>query len=505
MSIREKLVAKNTIMLYSRMLVLITVNLYTSRVILNSLGVKDFGLYTIVGSIVIFLSFINNSMSMASQRFLSYAKGKKSVNYEKTTFSSLFISHCIISLLIIFLSETVGLYYINHYLNITPEKLGIAKTIFHLSLFTLIIKTTTAPYVASFISNERMSFFAFVSLFEGALQLIAALTIERFNTERLLAYSILMLTSVLICQSFYVLYASITFKECRLTQKWTPDQIREIFSYSGWNLLGAFSSVSVTQGLNMLLNCYFGVAINAARGISTQVSGALASFTNNFQQALNPQIVKCYASNEIEKMHSMIINGARLSYFLLLTLSVPIIFNSKQILTLWLVNPPQYVFILCILEILSGLVNALSGTTLMGVMATGNIKSYQLIVSFINISALPLSYIGLQLIPNPYLASGIIIATSVLALFTRLYMAQSIFKMKVWNFVQPVAKSIIPVTSATLIISYILTQCLGEEDNLILLLIRMSISAISTILIIWFLGVNKNEKALIIKLICSER
>lgn len=505
MSSREKLVAKNTIMLYARMLVLIVVNLYTSRVILGSLGVSDYGLYSVVGSIVIFLSFISNSMTAASQRYLSFAKGKSNDNYEKATFSSLFVAHCIISIVIMVLAESIGLVYINNYLNISPGRLETARTIFHFSLLSLIIKTTTAPYVASFISNERMTFFAFTSLFEGMLQLLAALAIEHFNTERLLAYSILMFATVLTCQMFYVLYAGITFKECRVSHKWSVEQIKEIFCYSGWNLLGAFSSVSVTQGLNMLLNCHFGVVINAARGISTQVNGALASFTNNFQQALNPQIIKCYASNEIGKMHTMIIFGARLSYFLLLTLSVPILFNSKQILTLWLVNPPQYVFLLCILEIVAGLVNSLSGTTLMGVMATGNIKNYQLVVSLINMSAIPISYICLRLFPNPYLASGIIIVTSIFAFFARLYMAQIIFRMRILHFICPVAKSVVPVTIVALIISHLSTQCIGEEEHIGVLFIRISCAVIATVLSIWFLGVNKKEKDFIIKLIYKNR
>ena len=322
----NKRIAKNTLMLYIRMLLLMLVNLYTSRVVFNVLGVEDYGLYSVVGSIVIFLGFVNASMTAASQRFLSYSKGHGDLASQTSMFNSLSVTHIITALLIFVIAEPGGIFYIETYLNVAPEKISAAHIVFQFSLFSLLIKTTTVPYNAAIIANERMSAFAYISIGEVALQLSSALILKHILHNQLIWYAVMMFLTVLCTQIGYVLYSKIHFKECRLCRTWDKKTVKEVFSYSGWNLLGTFSSVTIDQGVNMLLNSFFGVIVNASRGIAFQVSGAITTLSGNFQQAMNPQIVKSYASNDLSNMHRLIIKGTRFSFYLLLIFSAPIFF-----------------------------------------------------------------------------------------------------------------------------------------------------------------------------------
>lgn len=308
-------------------------------------------------------------------------------------------------------------------MNVNPSRITAAHIVFQFSLGCLLCKTLTVPYNAALISNEKMDAFALISIAEGLLQLTIAFLLPLAITDKLILYAGLMFAVVFITQLCYRFYSYKHFPECRLRKNWKRNKIREIFVYSGWNLFGALSSVIISQGMNLVLNFYFGVVINAARGIATQVNGALASFTGNFQQSLNPQIVKTYAAKEYSQMHQYIIIGSRLSFFLLLALAVPFMYNMQDILQLWLVNVPEYTPWLCRLELTYALIGTLSGTLLIGVMATNNIKKYQLVVATINMLTMPLAILSLQIYKNPYIASVVMCIVAVIAFYARLVIA----------------------------------------------------------------------------------
>lgn len=487
-------------MLYIRMGVLILVNLYTSRIVLNALGANDFGLYSVVGSIVVFLGFLNASMTAASQRFLSYTKGKGNEIEENSVFNSLCIAHFIIAIVIFLVAETFGIYYINNYLNVDPIRINAAHIVFQFSVACLLCKAITVPYNAAIISNEKMDAFAIISIVEGCLQLAVALVLPWIVSDRLVLYAALMFVVVLISQFCYLMYSKKNFPECHLRKNWKRSKIREIFIYSSWNVLGTLSSVAITQGLNMVLNFYFGVVINAARGIASQVNGALASFTGNFQQSLNPQIVKTYATRDFQRMHLYITTGARLSFFLLLVLAIPFIFNMYEILCIWLVNVPEYTPWLCRLELIYALISSLSGTLLIGVMATADIKKYQLVVAGINLTTLPLAIITLQFYKNPYISSVIMIVIAIVAFYARLTIASRQIYINKKIFLAHLLKTIFPCIIVILPVVYYFMRLL-PSDGLSWLILRMIISFAICICVIWIVGISSEERNMVLSFV----
>lgn len=493
-------IIKNTLMLYIRMIILILVNLYTSRIILNALGTEDFGLYSVVGSVVVFLGFLNTSMTGASQRFLSFAKGKGIFEEENSVFNSLCIAHLIIALVILLFAETIGIFYINTYLNVDSSRIASAHWAFQFSLGCLLCKTITVPYNAAVISNEKMDAFALISIVEGLLQLLVAFLLSKIVTDKLILYAGLTFIVVFLTQLSYRIYSLRYFPECHLRRNWKSSKIREIFIYSGWNLFGTLSSVLISQGLNMVLNFYFGVVINAARGIATQVNGALASFTGNFQQSLRPQIVKTYAAEEYFQMHQYIIIGSRFSFFLLFVLAIPFMFNMEDILRLWLVNVPDYTPWLCRLELIYALIGTLSSTVLIGVMATNDIKKYQFVVASINIMTLPIVIIFLHFSKNPYIASVIMCFVAFFALYARLYIASQKIFLNKKVYICDLLKKILPTIIVLLPIEYYVMNLL-PDGNLLLLIIRMVISFSICLIIISILGLTASERSLVMSLV----
>lgn len=494
----NKRIAKNTVMLYVRMLLLILVNLYTSRVVLNALGVEDYGLYAVVGAVVVFLGFVNSSMTAASQRFLAFSKGKDDATAQNAMFNSVSVAQIIIAIVILVVAESAGTFYIEHYLNVASHKVGTAHIVFQFSLFSLLVKTITVPYNAAIIANEKMSAFAMISIVEGLLQLGAATSLVFFTSNRLVLYAAMMFLSVFFSQLAYRIYSLRHFPECRLRRTWNKQTVKEIFSYSGWNLLGALSSVAVDQGVNMILNAFFGVIVNAARGIAFQVSSAIASLSGNFQQALNPQIVKSYARNDLLEMHKLVMKGARFSFYLLLLLSVPIFCNIHSVLVVWLKNVPEYTEIFCQLVLINALINASSGTLLMGAMATGNIKKYQIIVAGINLMNFPVSLVALHFMPNPYLTVYIMIGLSFFAFLARLILVSRMIKFSIMSFVHKVVRPIFCVLVATALILGTGYHFIGYEENLLSLVVRLCACFMVTLIAIVLLGVTKGELQMVV-------
>lgn len=499
--LNNKRIAKNTMFLYIRMLLLMTVTIYTQSVVLSALGVEDFGLYSLVGGIVSFLGFLNTSMAAASQRFLSYSLGSEQQYSVKTTFNSVFRSQMIIAFVILLLAETLGIYYIQNFVNCPISKIPVAHIVFQFSLFAFLIKTITVPYVASIIAHERMNAFAMLSVVESILILTVALILTLFEDNRIIIYAIGTSSTIFIVQMGYIVYNLRNFDECVIEKKCEYKQIKEIFKYSGWNLMGALSSVVIDQGVNMVLNSFFGVIVNAARGISFQVSAAVSSLTGNFQQAMNPQIVKSYAQNEIEKMNLLIFKGTKFSIFLLLILAFPIYCNIDKILIIWLGNVPQYTEIFCKLILINCVISALSGCILTGVMATGRIKKYQIIVASINILNLPISIFILRYYPNPYITAIVMIAVSIIAFIARVYLSSKMLKFSKFKFLKQVLSRICFVV-LPLIISYYWINCFTiSEIKFIELGLKLLICLFFCTLVIYFFGLNNSEKIQVITFI----
>lgn len=494
-------IAKNTVMLYIRMLLLMLVNLYTSRIVINALGVEDYGLYSIVGSVVICLGFVNSSMTAASQRFLAYSKGKGDIREQIRMFNSVSIAHYIIAFFIFIIAETGGIFYIENYLNVAHEKIPTAHFVFQFSLCSLLIKTSCVPYNASIIANERMSAFALLSILEAGLQLSVAIILRYILANQLIWYAFMMFFTVFCTQMGYMLYSRTHFQECRLCHAWDKKTVKDVFSYSGWNLLGTLSSVAIDQGVNMLLNSFFGVIVNAARGIAFQVSGAIASLSGNFQQAMNPQIVKSYACGDLANMHQLILKGTRFSFFLILIFSAPIFFNITSVLTIWLGFVPEYAAVFCQLILINALISACSGPLLTGAMATGQIKKYQLIVASINLLNLPVSWVVLKFFPNPYLTVYIMIVLSIIAFVTRLFLVSEMIGLSKKQFLKQTISRVFVVALIIGCVLGIIYTNLASSVSLLLLLVRFFLSFLFVVGVILIIGITPNERRNIMQII----
>ena len=497
-SFSNKRIAKNTVMLYIRMIIVLVVNLYVSRLILKALGVEDYGLYSVVGSVVSFLGFLNTSMSAASQRFLSYVKGKGDEEEQSSTFNSIFRVQLIIALIVFILCETIGVFYISHYLNVEANKIDTAHVVFQFSMGAFLANTITVPYTASLIANERMGVFALFSIIDVFLKLGVAILLPVFVNNKLIYYSGFMFACAVIIQALYRVFCRHTFQECRLRRNASLETGKKILSFSAWNLLGSFSSVAMNQGVNMILNSFFGVIVNAARGISFQVSAAMAQLYSNFQQALNPQIVKSYACSDFKRMHFLITQGTRLAFFLLFVFALPIVFNIDGVLKLWLDDVPDYTAVFCILVIINSLINSLSQSLLMGAMATGEIKKYQIIVASITLLNLPLSIVALLIYRDPYITAYIMIGLSAFAFVARLVLVHQMIDLPIVFFIKRALLPILICVVLSIIVLLIVNSCFPTNGLISRAFVRLALMIILSIGIVVLFGATSQERKLVI-------
>ena len=346
-------IAKNTMILYVKMLVSLVISLYTSRVILEILGQDDFGIYNVVGGVVVLFSFLTNAMTASTQRFLNYNLGLKEENKVSQIFSTSILAHITILFAVFVLAETIGLWFVTNHLNIPASRYHAAMWVYQMSVLATLINIIVIPYRASIIATEKMSIFAYISILEVVLKLVIVLVLPYSSIDRLILYSILF--SGISLLSFFI-YLGTCHKKIAFTHfhfVWNKKQYYELMSFSGWYLFGGIAVVGAKQGTNILINIFFNVAVNAAVGIANQVRNAIYGFVSSFQTAFNPQIVKLYASNEHEKLMTLIYRSTKFSYYLLFLLSFPVILYCEEILSIWLVEVPQYTVIFTQLVIIT--------------------------------------------------------------------------------------------------------------------------------------------------------
>jgi O-antigen/teichoic acid export membrane protein len=372
------------------------VRLYTSRIILNTLGVEDYGIYNVVGGIVIMLSFLNTAMSSGTTRFLSYELGKADFKKMARVFSMSLNIHAMIAVVIFILAETLGLWFLNTHLNIPPERMNAANWAYQFSILTFIISVLSIPYHALIIAHERMNVYAYVSIVEVSLQLFIVFMLQWFGVDKLKLYAVLVFVVSIVIRGIYGLYSNKNFKESKYRFIWDKPLFRTLMSFAGWNLWGNAAGVLSGQGVNMLLNIFFGPAVNAARGIAYAVKAAVHNFVASFQQAMKPQIIKSYATNDLKYMHQLICQGAKYSFFLLFFLSLPILIETRIILQLWLKIVPEYTIIFTQLVIVNVLIDCFSGTLQTAAQASGRIKFYQMVIGGLLLLILPFSWMFLK-------------------------------------------------------------------------------------------------------------
>ena len=421
----QKRIAKNTVMLYIRMIVIMIVTLYTTRVVLNVLGETDYGIYNIVGSVVVSMVFIQNALMSATQRFLSYEMGLVDGGNVSRVFSSSLNLHLKFLAIIFVLLETVGLWFLNSVLNIPEDRVIAADIVYQFSILTFCSNLFRIPFNAIIISHESMNIYAVLSIIEAILKLSIVIALKYLFSDKLIAYGILVFAITLAINLMYISYCRRNYKnEAVLNIKGDKNVIKQLRGFLGWNLLGGVTSVATHEGPNYFMNYYLGVTVNAAMGIAKQVSSAVYQFTSNFQSAFNPQIVKSYASNDKEYLYNLINKTSQLSFYLLFIFAFPIILCADFIFNLWLVEVPEYTVIFCILMMLSQLLAAISSPLWMVAHATGDIKNYQIVMSIINLMVIPASFIVLRFNYPVYLILAFQVLLNILVYAYRLWFAK---------------------------------------------------------------------------------
>ena len=495
-NINNKRIAKNTMLLYGRMLLLMAISLYTSRVILNALGVEDYGIYNIVGGVVAMFSMLSGSLSAAISRFITFELGKGNKENLAKVFSASVTIQLGICAIVILLAETVGLWFLNSKMVIPENRLYAANWVYQLSLVTFVISLVSIPYNAAIIAHERMSAFAYISIFEAVNKLIVAYFIIISPFDKLIFYAIMIAMIAIIIRLIYGVYCKKRFEECTYHFIYDHELLKQMFGFAGWNFIGASSALLRDQGGNIVINLFCGPAVNAARGIAFQVNTAVHSFVTNFMTALNPQITKSYASGDYQYMMTLIFQGARLSYYILLLLSLPVIVNTHYILHIWLGQVPEHTVLFVQLVLIFGMCESISSPLITAMLATGKIRNYQLVVGGFQMLNLPVSYILLRFgaIPETVLIVAIVI--SQLCLVSRLYMLRGLIGLKARDFIKKVYANVIEVTILSVIVPFLLAIVLNNDFlNFIVLSI---ITVVSTLLVVFYVGCTMEERQFVV-------
>lgn len=411
-----KTIAKNTVFLYFRMTLVMLVSLYTSRIVLDVLGASDYGLYNVVGGIVAMLAFLNGSISAGTSRFISYELGKGDSEQLRNVFNVALVSHISIALIVFVIAETIGLWFLNTQIVFDESRTTAVNVVYQLSILTTMLNFTQIPYTATIVAHEKMSIYAYISILEVVLKLLMVLLLTKINNfDALIAYSIMVFGIQFIILSIYRFYCHRKYEESHWRFVKDNKQYKTILSFAGWDVIGSLCVITQGQGINILLNMYFGPVVNAARAVAYQVQGAFHQFTGNFMMAVNPQIVKSFACKEYKAMVRLINNASLYSYYLLLIFVMPVMFRLQFILNLWLKEVPEYTEVYTLIILTNMMIRAIANPVIKGVHATGDIKMFNLIAGGIGLLPLLVCWMGFYFGMNSIFAFWIVLLWGVIA------------------------------------------------------------------------------------------
>lgn len=490
-------IAINTLMLYIRMLLLIAVQLYTVPIILKSLGVSDFGLYNVVGGVVTLFSFIGVSLASGSQRFMAYALGRGDNDELKRVFDSTFTLYLIFAVIAILFMETIGLWFINYKMDIASDRLYAARWVFQLSLLTFVVNLISIPYNSAVIAHEKMSIYAYVSILECLLKLIIAIMLPRFFGDKLIAYAILLCLVSIIIRVIYQIYCSTRFIECKKISLDIDKKLgKELLAYSGWNVVGSSAMIFRQQGINIVVNLFFGTLLNAAHSIAQQINGVLIQLINNVYVATRPQITKLYASGQYEDMWNLTLRSSKFVFFLALYICVPLLLEIDQLLVLWLNDVPKYTSQISFLMIATLLIETLVNQIIGVFQAANRIKSYQIFSSSILLLNIPLSYLFLRFfLESPLAPYAISCLLSIVYIISILIIAKQEIKIQLRRYISDVIFKDVLVFAISYCLTFILIN--NISPTIFRIFITIIISVIVTTSTIWFLGLDSLEKSFI--------
>ena len=485
-------IARNTAFLYIRMFIMLLVGLYTSRVVLNALGQDDFGVYGAVGGVVALFSVLTGAISGAISRFLAFELGKEKSRMEEV-FSTTVAIQFALAVLVLILAEVIGMWFLNNHMVIPDGRMPAAHWVLHFSVFLFVVNMLSVPYNAAIIAHEKMEAFAYISIAEALLALGAALATRYTHQDKLIVYASLMLAVAVVIRFTYGIYARRKFPECRLRLKSVDGSIvREIGTYTGWTFIGSVASVLNAHGINLLMNVFFGVRVNAARDVTVKLEGNVSRFINNITTAINPQIHKSYASGRLDYMHQLVCKGAKYSYFLYFFFALPIILEAPALLKLWLNIVPEHSVEFVRIALVSTLFVALGTPFVNAIFATGDVKRYEIIASITNVMAFPLSYLAFKLGFAPEVSYWLVAAAYLGLLIERIAMACKQTGMKSSAVFKDVfaPAALVTVTACVLPLALFLLQ----EPSVARMIEVVLASFLSTALCTFFFGTTRGER-----------
>jgi O-antigen/teichoic acid export membrane protein len=498
----NKRIAKNTLILYVRMIFIMAINLYTSRLILQTLGIEDYGVYSAVGGIVSMFTLISGALTNSVMRFITFELGKEDEERLNRVFSTSINVMLILCGLLLVLGETIGVWFLNTQMSIPEGRMVAANWVLQCSLFVFILNVLSIPYNASIIAHERMGIFAYISVVEAVLKLFIVYALYLFNYDWLIVYAVLTLVVAGLIRLFYGIYCKRNFKECSYHYIHDKDLLKGMTSFAGWNFFGYGASIISGQGINLLMNIFFGVVVNAARGIAMQVRGAVVLFVNNFTVALNPQITKSYAAGDLAYMHSLIYRGAKLSYFLMLLIVIPLCLETDLVLKLWLGVVPEHAVSFVQLTLVIATINVVNDTMIRGLHANGNLRKCMVVFGLLEFSIFPFSYVAFKLGSTPETAYYISTSVYFILMFVRVLMIKTYIGMTAHDYFNQVFLKLLMVTLPALIIPLILFILV--PDSILRLIIISLVSFVGTSFFVFILGITQSERAMIISVVINK-
>ena len=498
----NKRVAKNTVMLYFRMFIMMAIGLFTSRVTLQALGVDNYGINNVVGGVVGMFTLVTGALINAVTRFLTFELGKKDNHRLNEVFCTSINVMGMLSLFILILGETVGLWFLYNKLNIPADRLGAANVVLQCSIAGCIMGLMYIPYNALIIAYEKMSIWAYFSILDVVMKLFVVYALYISPFDKLKTFALLGLCWAILNQIIYRIYCHHTFSVARYRFVFDKPLLKQIFSFAGWNFFGQGACVLNNEGVNIVINLFFGVAVNAARGIAVSVNGYVTQFANNFMVAVNPQITKSFAAGNYEETHKLIIRGAKFSYFLMFILLLPICLESETILHLWLGIVPKYAAVFVRWALVISLVNSLSTTLITGLHASGKLKHYMTIVGIVEVSNLPITYITFKLGGGPIYAYIVYFSVYLVLMFLRLYLIKDLIYMSGVKYIKAVYLRVLFVS--LLAIPIPMALCIVLQDSLIRLLVISVVSILCTCGSICAIGLDSHERKMIMKVVYSK-
>jgi O-antigen/teichoic acid export membrane protein len=468
------------------------VSLYTSRIVLTTLGVSDFGVYSIVGGIVSSFGFINASMANATQRFLSFALGENDFVKLKNTFSASLTLHLFMAIVFLILAETVGLWFLNTKLVIQQDRLFAANVVFHLSVLTFVVGIIQVPYNALLIAKEKMDVFAYMSIFEVFLKLVIVFLLPIIVYDHLIVYAGLYLLVSVIIRISYKMYCTRNFEESRYVFYYDKPLFKKLLSFSGWTMFGSMGVIAKNQGINVLLNIFFGTVLNAAYGITMQVLSAVSIFLINLQVAFRPQIIMNYANGNISNFQDIVYKSSKFSYFLMLVIICPLLLNLEFVLKLWLTIVPDYVVLFVTLSLISLLIDSVSEPLIIANQATGNVKWFQIIEGTLIILNVPISYVLLKINANPLTVFYVSMVLNSIALFARIALVRKVIDVK--QFFVVTLFRVFLVSALVFSVVYFVRISMGNSITFFAFITQSSIVFFSSIVFILLLGIESSER-----------